>query len=136
MKRNLLLTLVDPLENFFTLSTTNCWVEQKDFFCLKVHAYDLFMTKYILICAGEQDHKVPVHSATALSQGLFGLVGKMMLHAIIHYATGLPGLCKGVAEYLLTGDVNEALPSLTVEDVPDPEMRDIVEEVIFVVCYY
>ena len=51
-----------------------------------------------------------MHSATALSQGLFGLVGKMMLHAIIHYAIGLPGVFKGVANHLLTDDVNEALP--------------------------
>ena len=61
----------------------------------------------------------PIHEYDILSGGLFVLVGRMILDAILNGCNGLPGLSSGVIAYLVTGKRDAAVDHVTIDDIPD-----------------
>lgn len=75
---------------------------------------------------GESDHQVPSTSRALIDSGLFMVVGKMVGHSILH---GGPGLC-GVSRSLLHPLIGqEGEEYLSINDCPDMDVREIIEEV-------
>ena len=77
---------------------------------------------------GEEGHLVPVYGADVLSSGCFQMVGKLLAHSILHNGDALIGLAPPVKEYLVSGSVEEAGKLVTPADLPDVELRTLLEE--------
>lgn len=76
---------------------------------------------------GERGHYVPHCNMDALSSGCFQMVGKLLAHSILHGGFGLPGLAPAVTKYLVCGSLVDAEDLVTVADVADVELREIIE---------
>ena len=64
---------------------------------------------------GRNGNLLPIHNYGILSRsaGLFLLLGKMILHAIINKCAGLPGLSPASIAYLVSGSRDAAIEKLT-----------------------
>jgi len=79
---------------------------------------------------GQQDHFLPSTDSRLLRTGVFKIVGKFMAHAAIHCGIGFIGLSLAACEYLTTHTTDSDTPfTLTVEDVPDDNMRACLTKV-------
>ena len=52
----------------------------------------------------------------------------MIAHSFLHGGFPFVGMSKAVIAYIITSSVDEALPYLTIEDVPDFTVREIMQE--------
>lgn len=77
----------------------------------------------IKVFEGQPGHLVPIHNYV-LSGGLFILAGKMILHAILNDCSGVLGISPTVVSYVSTGSRNSAVEYITLEDIPDPDLRE------------
>lgn len=77
---------------------------------------------------GEEGHLVPVYGADVLSSGCFQMVGKLLAHSILHGGDGLVGLAPPIIEYMVSGSVEEAGKLVTPSDLPDVDLRMLLEE--------
>lgn len=78
---------------------------------------------------GENDHLTPIYDYDLLSSGIFQIIGKMVLHSVLNGCRGIAGLSTAVKSYILTGSRDTILEFLTVEDIPDPCLRESLKEV-------
>ncbi len=83
----------------------------------------------IYLFEGRKGNLVPVHNYDILSGGLFILAGKMILHSILNNCLGLPGLSPAVVAYLVSGNRDSAVEKLVLEDLPDPDLQDKLNQV-------
>ena len=80
---------------------------------------------------GQLGHLVPIHNYDVLSGGLFVLAGKMILHSILNDCNGVPGMSPAIISYLMTGRRDSAVEHVTLEDIPDPDLKEKLKEVCF-----
>lgn len=73
--------------------------------------------KLQLFC-GEPGHLVPLCGVDALS----------LAHSVLHGGCGFLGVAPAVVKYLETGSVEESRTLATVADLPDVELRTLLEE--------
>ena len=78
---------------------------------------------------GRNGNLLPIHNYDILSGGLFLLLGKMILHAILNKCVGLSGLSPAIIAYLVSGSRDAAIEKLTLEDLPDPVYQDKLRQV-------
>ena len=78
---------------------------------------------------GTSGHLVPMHNYDYLSGGLFVMVGKMILHAILNQCNGMAGLSEAVVAYLISGSRDAAVEHIVLEDIPDPVMQGKLRQV-------
>ena len=71
---------------------------------------------------------MPVYGADVLSSGCFQTVGKLLAHSILHGGDGLVGLAPPIKEYMVSGSVEEAGKLVTPSDLPDVDLRMLLEE--------
>ena len=83
----------------------------------------------LILFEGLDGHLVPLHNYDILSGGLFVLVGKIILHAVLNSCTGMPGLSPAVVAYLLTGNRDSCVEHVTLADIPDPVLQDKLDKV-------
>ena len=83
----------------------------------------------IKLFEGEMGHLVPAVSYDLVSGHFFGLIGKMVLHAVINKCKGLKGMSPGIIKYLVSGNRNIVLEDVTLDDIPDPCLRQKLTEV-------
>lgn len=83
--------------------------------------------KLQLFC-GEPGHLVPLCGVDALSTGCFQMTGKLLAHSVLHGGCGFLGVAPAVVKYLETGSVEESRTLATVADLPDVELRTLLEE--------
>lgn len=76
---------------------------------------------------GDDDHKIPVHSQQLVLNGYFKLTGEIMAHAIIHGEVWFAGMAKAVKVYLSTGCAESASQVVFPEDVPDLNVRGVLQ---------
>ena len=69
---------------------------------------------------GEEGHLVAVYGADVLSSGCF--------HSILHGGDGLVGLAPPIKDYMVSGSVEEAGKLVTPSDLPDVDLRMLLEE--------
>lgn len=85
----------------------------------------------IQIFEGEKGHLVPVNNYELLSTHFFEIVGKMVLHSLLNQCRGLEGISPAVATYIVSGNRDSVLEHLTIHDIPDPCLRNKLEEVSY-----
>lgn len=85
---------------------------------------------------GRSGNLLPIHNYDILSGGLFLLLGKMILHAILNKCVGLPGLSPAIVAYLVSGSRDAAVEKLTLEDLPDPVYQDKLHQVYILSTQY
>lgn len=85
---------------------------------------------------GEQGHYVPICNMDALSSGCFEMVGKLLAHSFLHGGTGLVGLAPAVVKYLTCGSVIEAQDLVTITDIPDLDIRSLLQTKVLQVHWY
>ena len=75
----------------------------------------------------DDDHKLPVHSQQLVLCGYFKMMGEIMAHAIIHDEVWFAGLARAVKVYLSTGCTETAAQVVCTEDVPDLNVRKVLQ---------
>ena len=85
--------------------------------------------KPLLFLEGQSDHRIPTHDHSLRLTGAYRAMGRIIGHSILHGSSGLQGLSPAVKNYLSNGADSDNHPMLTVEDIPDIELRQIVTEV-------
>ena len=86
----------------------------------------------INVFEGLAGHLVPIHNYDVLSGGLLILAGKMILHAILNDCNGVPGISRAVVSYISTGSRDSAVEYITLEDIPDPDLKEKLTQVCFI----
>ena len=77
----------------------------------------------IRLFEGEMGHLTPSFDYDLVSSCFFAMVGKMILHSVIHECRGLPGISPAVISYIVSGSRDTVLEHLDVKDIPDPCLR-------------
>ncbi len=87
--------------------------------------------KPLLFLEGEKDHLLPIHDQSLRLTGTFKALGRMLGHSILHGGPGLHGLSPAAVHYLTTEKelALEQPPPVTLNDVPDIELRGLISEV-------
>ena len=75
-------------------------------------------------------HLLPIHRSSYLDSGLYYVFGKVVAHSILHGGTGFPGLSPAMARFITDGEPDLASAFVSVEDIPDLEYKDIIEQVL------
>ena len=83
----------------------------------------------IQIFEREQGHLVPVTNYELVSSHFFEMVGRMILHSLLNKCRGLEGASPAVSKYIFSGNRDSVLEHLTLQDIPDPCIRQNLEEV-------
>ncbi len=61
---------------------------------------------------------LPVYSHNAVIHGYFRLFGKVIAHSVLQEGPAFPCLPEAMYQYLVEGEVDKAVPFLTVKDLP------------------
>ena len=83
----------------------------------------------IQLFGGLEDHRVPLYNVDAISEDCFTMAGKLLAWSVLHDGESLVGLASSVVEYLSTGSVSKAASKVTIDDVCDLELKEIIEKV-------
>lgn len=78
-----------------------------------------------MIIKGQEDHKLPIPNALLCNAGFYTSVGRMIAHSNLHGGPLLYGLSPAVVEFWCKDSIN----AVTIEDVPDYELREALVEV-------
>ena len=78
---------------------------------------------------GEDDHLLPIHNQLMQQMGAYSCIGKMIGHSILHGGPGLFGLSPVAKHYWTHDDLERNPPPLVLEDIPDLNLRESIQEV-------
>ena len=105
----------------------------REFFCLALQLLENGLTDSnqgrVVLFEGSQDHKLPVVNNLMKQAGLYVTVGKILAHSILHGGPPYYGLSPIVIHYWREGDVEGHPLPLCTEDIPDYELRTVLDEV-------
>ena len=68
---------------------------------------------------------LPINNYKLISSHFYKMVGRMILHAIINKCQGIPGISPAVINYVVSGSRDSALEYLSIQDIPDPCLREM-----------
>lgn len=83
----------------------------------------------IVYFEGESDHLLPIHNQLLQQMGVYTCIGKMIGHSILHGGPGLYGISQVAKHYWTHDDLEKNPPPMVIEDIPDLNLREIIEEV-------
>ena len=106
-----------PRKEFFHISLSS--LSKVD----QVYNFQLF--------SGKVGHLVPMYGADVSSIGCFEMAGKLIAHSVHHGCGGMVGLAPAVVKYLVCGSIEEAGELVTSSDIPDVDLRVLLEEKVF-----
>lgn len=75
---------------------------------------------------GKDYRKIPGVNAGFVVSGLLKFVGKIWAHCICQIGIGFSHLAPAIYSYICSGDATEANKDATIEDVVNPEVREIL----------
>ena len=87
--------------------------------------------KPVIFFEGDKDHRLPVHDQSLRLTGAFKAIGRIIGHCALHGGPVLHGLSPAVKFYLTkpTVDLFETPLPLSVDDIPDIDLRQLINEV-------
>ncbi len=87
--------------------------------------------KPVIYFEGEKDHRLPLHDQSLRITGAFKAIGRIIGHCALHDGPALHGLSPAIKYYLSSPfvDLCENPPPLSVEDIPDTDLRQLINEV-------
>ena len=83
----------------------------------------------LVLFEGPMNHLVPVHNEEYIASQYFKYAGQLIAHSVIHAGFGLVGLSRAIAKYLVSEDLDNCLPYLSEEDIPDMGIRQSLKQV-------
>ena len=81
----------------------------------------------IQLFGGLQGHFIPFYGVDAVASGCFEIAGKVVAHSILHDGPGFVGLAPCLREYLATGCVDTSKELVSLDDLPDLDLKHILE---------
>ncbi|XP_028390794.1 uncharacterized protein LOC114515697 [Dendronephthya gigantea] len=84
----------------------------------------------ISLFEGKPHHLLPLHSIEAIESNLFYYAGRMIGHSSLHKGFPFVGMTPAAVTYILSASVDEAIPQITLDDVPDIFMKDIIYKMV------
>lgn len=75
---------------------------------------------------GKSDRRLPIYNGDAVLANVFVLAGKMCSYLISHFDVGIPCLTEAAYTYICTGDIEAASQKCRMEDIPDPDLQDLI----------
>lgn len=78
---------------------------------------------------GESDHLLPIHNQLLQQMGVYTCIGKMIGHSILHGGPGFYGISQVAKHYWTHDDVQKNPPPMVIQDIPDLNLRETIEEV-------
>ena len=79
---------------------------------------------------GQLGHVAPSHNYDFVSGGLFVIIEKIILHALLNNCNGVPGISPAVVSYLISGKRDAVVAKVSLQDVPDFDIRKSLEKVL------
>ena len=89
----------------------------------------------IVFFEGERDHLLPIHNQVVQQMGAFTCIGRIIGHSILHGGPGLQGLSPVAKHYWSHEDLASNPPPIELEDIPDYNLREAVQEVCSLVHF-
>lgn len=90
----------------------------------------------IQLFGGLPGHLIPLYGVDAISSGCFEMSGKLIAHSILHGGPGFFGLAPAIIKYLCTGSLYESKHLVTVDDLYDLELKQILQEQVRTLSLY
>ena len=78
---------------------------------------------------GQSGRILPIHDADALRAHLFKVAGKVVASSIVNGCPGFPYFPPAAYTYLVTNSIEEVLEVFSVDDVPDIQILEIINQV-------
>ena len=78
---------------------------------------------------GQYPNVVPCHNTDYLSSRIFFYVGQLMAYSIVHSGIAMTGLSPAAASFIINANIDMACDLLTLQDVADLELRDVIDKV-------
>jgi len=87
--------------------------------------------KPVIYFEEEKDHRLPLHDQSLRITGAFKAIGRIIGHCALHDGPALHGLSPAINYYLSSPFVDscENPPPISVEDIPDTDLRQLINEV-------
>ena len=82
----------------------------------------------VQLFGGLSDHLIPLYGVDAIASGCFEMAGKLIAHSILHGGPGFSGLAPAIVQYLCTGSLDKSKHLVTIEDLYDLELKEILQE--------
>lgn len=83
----------------------------------------------ISLFEGRRGHLLPLHSTEAVESNLFFYAGRMIAHSFLHEGFPFVGMAEAAVTYIVTGSVEEGIPQITLDDLPDLAIKDTLNKV-------
>lgn len=80
---------------------------------------------------GAPDHLLPMISQEYHQSGFFKYVGQLIAMSVLHAGFGMTGLSRALSIFIATGHMTKAACHLSVKDVPDYGVQQILTEASF-----
>ena len=78
--------------------------------------------------------KIPIYNAYVVASGMMQLIGTIIVHSILHGGPGFPVFSRSVYRYLITGNIEQAMQEITVDDC-SMAVRYLINKVSFDILY-
>ena len=102
---------------------------QRSFSTVQFLAFPKWIQHLMYSCFGGQPgHLIPLYGVDAIASGCFEMAGKLIIHSILHGGPGFSGLAPAIVQYLCTGSLDKSKHLVTIEDLYDLELKEILEE--------
>ena len=100
----------------------------KEFFSIVMNSLKCGTGGYVLF-EGSEDHLLPVISEEYHQSGYYKYVGLLIGMSVLHAGFGMSGISRALSVFLATDDVFKAMCYLSISDVPDYGIQEILREV-------
>ena len=100
----------------------------KEFFSIVMNSLKCGTGGYVLF-EGSDDHLLPIISEEYHQSGYFKYVGQLIAMSVLHAGFGMTGISRTLSVYLASDDVVESMCHLSISDVPDYGIQEILHEV-------
>ena len=104
----------------------------KEFFTIIMNSLKSGTGGYVLF-EGASDHLLPIINEEYHQSGFFKCVGQLIAMSVLHAGFGMTGVSRALSVFIATDDMIKAACHLSVEDVPDYGVQEILREVSFCV---
>lgn len=101
----------------------------KEYFHFLVESLKQQSPDGITLLEGTVGHLLPKHDYELLSSGMFVIMGKMILHAVLNNCQGISGMSPAIVKYIVTGKRDSSVEDISLEDIPDPCLKEQLKQV-------
>ena len=91
---------------------------------------------FLEVCRVISFHFSSFYEVDAVASGCFEIAGKVVAHSILHDGPGFVGLAPCLREHLATGCVDTTKELVSLDDLPDLDLKHILEAKISSIYFF